>query len=51
MSTGPSEGGQPGPMAALEAVTPRAGGEATIYWQIEAQTKKDLLLMESIAMP
>jgi uncharacterized membrane protein YdfJ with MMPL/SSD domain len=34
-----------------DGVTVRAGGEATIYWQIEAQTKKDLLLMESIAMP
>ena len=34
-----------------DGVTVRAGGEGTIYWQIEAQTKKDLLLMESIAMP
>ncbi len=34
-----------------DGVTVRAGGEATIYWQVEAQTKKDLLLMESIAMP
>ena len=34
-----------------DGVTVRAGGEATIYWQIEAQTTKDLLLMESIAMP
>ena len=34
-----------------DGVTVRAGGEATIYTQIEAQTTKDLLLMESIAMP
>lgn len=34
-----------------DGVTVRAGGEATIYWQITQQTQKDLLLMESLAMP
>lgn len=29
----------------------RAGGEATIYWQVNAQTQKDLLTMEALAMP
>jgi RND superfamily putative drug exporter len=32
-------------------VTVRTGGEATIYWQLNAQTLKDLLVMESLAMP
>jgi putative drug exporter of the RND superfamily len=34
-----------------DGVTVRAGGEATIYWQINEQTRKDLLLMEALAMP
>jgi RND superfamily putative drug exporter len=34
-----------------DGVTVRVGGEATIYWQINDQTTKDLLLMELIAMP
>ncbi len=32
-------------------VTVRLGGEATIYWQMNAQMAKDLLVMESLAMP
>lgn len=32
-------------------VTVRAGGEAMIYVQVTRQTEKDLVLMESIAMP
>ncbi|MDT5007281.1 MAG: putative drug exporter of the superfamily [Mycobacterium sp.] len=34
-----------------DGVTVRAGGEAMIYVQINGQTQKDLLLMESIAIP
>lgn len=34
-----------------DGVTIRAGGEATIYWQINAQTTKDLLLMETLVLP
>jgi uncharacterized membrane protein YdfJ with MMPL/SSD domain len=34
-----------------DGVTVRAGGEATIIWQVNEQTSKDLLLMESLAMP
>ena len=34
-----------------DGVTVRAGGEATIYWQINAQTTKDLLLMELLVLP
>jgi RND superfamily putative drug exporter len=34
-----------------DGVTVRAGGEAMIYVQINGQTEKDLLLMESIAIP
>jgi RND superfamily putative drug exporter len=34
-----------------DGVTVRAGGDATIIWQINEQTLKDLLLMESLAMP
>jgi RND superfamily putative drug exporter len=34
-----------------DGVTVRAGGEAMIYVQINAQTEKDLLAMESIAIP
>ena len=29
----------------------RAGGDATVNWQVNAQTQKDLLLMESVALP
>jgi uncharacterized membrane protein YdfJ with MMPL/SSD domain len=34
-----------------DGVTVRAGGEAMIYVQINAQSEKDLMLMESIAIP
>ena len=34
-----------------DGVTVRAGGEAMIYVQINRQSEKDLLLMESIAIP
>ncbi len=34
-----------------DGVTVRAGGEAMIYVQINGQSEKDLLLMESIAIP
>jgi RND superfamily putative drug exporter len=34
-----------------DGVTVRAGGEAMIYVQINGQTEKDLVLMESIAIP
>ncbi|MDQ2637863.1 MAG: MMPL family transporter, partial [Actinomycetota bacterium] len=34
-----------------DGVSVRAGGEAMIYVQINAQTERDLLLMESIAIP
>ncbi|RDH78262.1 MMPL family transporter [Mycolicibacterium moriokaense] len=34
-----------------DGVTVRAGGEAMTYVQINGQTEKDLLLMESIAIP
>jgi uncharacterized membrane protein YdfJ with MMPL/SSD domain len=34
-----------------DGVTVRTGGEAGIYWQINDQTQKDLLLAESLAMP
>ncbi len=34
-----------------DGVTVRAGGEAMIYVQINAQTEKDLLTMEAIAIP
>lgn len=34
-----------------DRVTIRAGGEATIYWQINAQTTRDLLLMEALVLP
>jgi putative drug exporter of the RND superfamily len=34
-----------------DGVTVRAGGEAMIYVQVNRQTEKDLLLMESIAIP
>ena len=32
-------------------VTVRTGGEATIYWQINEQSTKDLLLMEVLVLP
>lgn len=32
-------------------VTVRAGGDATVYWQVNEQTEKDLLLMEALALP
>jgi uncharacterized membrane protein YdfJ with MMPL/SSD domain len=34
-----------------DGVRVRTGGEAGIYWQVNAQTQKDLLLAESLAMP
>ncbi len=34
-----------------DGVTVRAGGVATVYWEVTAQTEKDLLHMESIAVP
>ena len=34
-----------------DGVTVRAGGDATVYWQVNAQTEKDLLLMEALALP
>ena len=34
-----------------DGVTVRAGGEAMTYAQVNDQTEKDLLLMESIAIP
>ena len=34
-----------------DGVTVRDGGEATVFWQINGQTEKDLVLVESLAMP
>jgi RND superfamily putative drug exporter len=34
-----------------DGVTVRAGGEATIYWETTDQTLKDLVLIESLALP
>jgi uncharacterized membrane protein YdfJ with MMPL/SSD domain len=34
-----------------DGVMVRAGGNATVYWQVNEQTRKDLLLMESLALP
>ena len=34
-----------------DGVKVRAGGYATVYWQVNAQTQHDLLFMESLAMP
>jgi uncharacterized membrane protein YdfJ with MMPL/SSD domain len=34
-----------------DGVKARVGGEATVYWQVNEQTRKDLLLMESLALP
>lgn len=34
-----------------DGVTLRAGGDAAVSWQVNAQTQKDLFLMESVALP
>lgn len=34
-----------------DGVTVRDGGDATVYWQVNAQTEKDLVFVESVAMP
>jgi putative drug exporter of the RND superfamily len=34
-----------------DGVTVHAGGEPTIYWQTTDQTRKDLVLIESLALP
>jgi uncharacterized membrane protein YdfJ with MMPL/SSD domain len=34
-----------------DGVGVRAGGDATVYWQVNEQTQKDLLLMEVLALP
>jgi RND superfamily putative drug exporter len=34
-----------------DGVRLRDGGEATVYWQVNEQTEKDLLFVEMIAMP
>ena len=34
-----------------DGVRVRDGGEATVFWQINGQTEKDLVLVESLAMP
>ncbi|WP_123027185.1 MMPL family transporter [Mycolicibacterium stellerae] len=34
-----------------DGVTVRAGGDATVYWQVNAQTERDLLFMEALALP
>ncbi len=34
-----------------DGVTVRGGGEATVFWQVNAQTEKDLVFVESLAMP
>ncbi|WP_328358405.1 MMPL family transporter [Mycobacterium sp. NBC_00419] len=34
-----------------DGVSVRAGGEATVYWQVNSQTQKDLFVMESVALP
>ncbi|OBK31604.1 hypothetical protein A5634_13570 [Mycobacterium asiaticum] len=34
-----------------DGVVVRAGGDATVYWQVNAQTQQDLFLMESVALP
>lgn len=34
-----------------DGVTVRAGGDAAVAWQVNAQTQKDLLLMEAVALP
>ena len=34
-----------------DGVTVRAGGDATVAWQVNEQTRKDLALMEALALP
>ncbi|OBF26460.1 hypothetical protein A5724_31330 [Mycobacterium sp. ACS1612] len=34
-----------------DGVRIRAGGDATVYWQVNEQTQEDLLFMESLALP
>ena len=34
-----------------DGVKVRVGGDATVYWQVNEQTRKDLLVMESLALP
>ncbi|OBF21628.1 hypothetical protein A5725_13450 [Mycobacterium kubicae] len=34
-----------------DGVQVRIGGDATVAWQVNAQTQRDLLLMESVALP
>lgn len=34
-----------------DGVTVRAGGDATVYWQVNEQTQQDLFVMESVALP
>lgn len=34
-----------------DGVTVRDGGEATVFWQVNGQTEKDLVFVESLAMP
>jgi uncharacterized membrane protein YdfJ with MMPL/SSD domain len=34
-----------------DGVTVRDGGEATVFWQVNVQTEKDLVFVESVAMP
>jgi uncharacterized membrane protein YdfJ with MMPL/SSD domain len=34
-----------------DGVAVRAGGDATVYWQVDDQTRDDLLVMESLALP
>jgi RND superfamily putative drug exporter len=34
-----------------DGVTVRAGGDATVYWQVNEQTQDDLLFMEALALP
>lgn len=38
-------------VADRDGVTVRAGGEAIVYSQVDEQTQKDLLFMESLALP
>lgn len=34
-----------------DGLTVRAGGDATVFWEVDEQTRKDLLVMESLALP
>ncbi|OBA68990.1 hypothetical protein A5641_16485 [Mycobacterium sp. 1554424.7] len=34
-----------------DGVTVRSGGDATVFWQVDDQTRQDLLVMESLALP